>query len=292
MGSIIRMDIYRLLTSLSFKICLGAVFLFNLAIGPVGKLIYNISKMILENSDSEESKQSLAKMGEWVTEFHFGNLIAEQLGIFCTVLLLLCIVYFCYADIQHGYIKNIAGQLPSRGHTVVSKFAVIQFTILVFYLVSVIGNVIGQFIIGRSIRFDLYYPGDLDLETMTRGTEQTFSMLYAAAEFGIKFLLLSGVCSLILLLTTGVGSNVAGTIVAVVFGAGVTGLLYNGISAGINKLLNPEKSFDLGDYMPDSLYRTDLFREGAAVRGLISGIVTIVVLMFLTTRLYNKKDIK
>lgn len=292
MGNIIRMDIYRLVTSLSFKVCLVIVFIVNLANGPLTKVIYNVSKMILEKSDTEESRKSLAEMGEWVSEFHLGNIIAEQIGTICTVVFLLCIVYFCFADIQHGYIKNIAGQFPSRGHIIVSKFSVIQFTIFVFYLVTIIGNVVGQLIVGRSIKFDMFYAASTDAETGIVTAESSFTMGHALAEFGLKFLLLSGICALILLLTTGIGSNVAGTIVAVLCGAGFTGLAYSGISAGINKLFKLKEDFALSDYMPDSLYRTDLFRDGAAVRGLISGIVTIVVLMFLTTRLYNKKDIK
>ena len=113
----------------------------------------------------------------------------------------------------------------------------------------------------------------------------------AFATFGVKFLLLSGMCALILLLTTGIGSNVAGTIAAILCGGGFTGLAYSGISAGIDKLFKTE-DFKLGDYMPDSLYRSELVKEGFLLRGLIVAVITIVVLMFITTRLYNKKDIK
>jgi len=96
---------------------------------------------------------------------------------------------------------------------------------------------------------------------------------------------------LVLLLTTGVGSNVAGTIVAVLCGAGFAGLAYSGITAGINKLFKLE-DFDLGNYMPDSLYRTNLLEEGRMLTGLIVGVIAVVVLMYFTTTLYNKKDIK
>ena len=44
--------------------------------------------------------------------------------------------------------------------------------------------------------------------------------------------------------------------------------------------------------MPDSLYRTNLNDEGCMIRALIVGIITVVVLLYFTTRLYNKKDIK
>ena len=289
MGNIIRMDIYRLVTSVSFKVCLGIVFFMNLLEGPVSKLIFNLGKMLVK--DSDDSEGALEAMEAWAGSYHVGNLVAGQLGTVCTVVFLLCVVYFCFADIQHGYIKNIAGQLPSRGHTIVSKFVVIQFTILTFYAATVIGNIVGQLLVGRKLKFDMYFSGELDIMTMTEGVGKTFSMGQALCEFAIKFLLLSGMCSLILLLTTGIGSNVAGTIVAVLCGAGFTGLAYSGISAGIRKLFHLKK-FTLTDYMPDSLYRTDLYNEDCVVRALIMAILTIVILMVLTTRLYNKKDIK
>lgn len=282
MGNVIKMDLYRLVKSLSFKICLVIVFIFNVTDAPISKLIFNITKKVAE--DAENSEELLAELGEWDTVYHIGNTIASQLGTICTAVFLLCIVYFCYADIQHGYIKNIAGQLPSRGHTIVSKFIVIQFTMLVFYVVTVIGTTIGELLVGRSIKFDLYYAGE--------GDPTVFSMGQAFAEFGIKWLLLAGICALILLLTTGIGSNVAGTITAILCGAGFTGLAYTGISAGINKIFKFKEDFDLTDYMPDSLYRTSLFKEDCVMRALIVGIVTVVVVLYFTTNLYNKKDIK
>lgn len=145
MGNVIKMDLYRLVKSLSFKICLIIVFLLNLIDGPLEKIMFNLGKSLAENS--EDSERALAELGEWNSTFHLGNVLASQLGIICTAVFLLCIVWFCYADIQHGYIKNIAGQLPSRGHTIVSKFVVIQFTTLMFYAVTIIGSTVGQLIV-------------------------------------------------------------------------------------------------------------------------------------------------
>ncbi len=291
MGSVIKMDFYRLFTSLSFKICLGVVFLINLAEGPITKLVFNIGKSLLEGSDDPDAQKSLAEMGEWIPDFDVGNLLADGLGVICTAVFLLCIVYFCFADIQHGYIKNIAGQLPSRGHTIVSKYVVIQFTTILFFIVTFVGNIAGQLIVGRSLKFEYIYRGALNFDTGIKAPDEVFTMGQAFATFGVKFLLLSGMCALILLLTTGIGSNVAGTIAAILCGGGFTGLAYSGISAGIDKLFKTE-DFELGDYMPDSLYRSELVKEGFLLRGLIVAVITIVVLMFITTRLYNKKDIK
>ncbi len=270
MGNVIRMDLYRLVKSMSFKVCLIIVFFMNLIEGPLGKIMFNLGKKLAEQN--EDPEKALAQLGEWDNTFHFGNVLADQLGTICTAVFLLCIVWFCYADIQHGYIKNIAGQLPSRGHTIISKFVVIQFTTLLFYAVTVIGNTIGQLLVGRHIVFDMSVAGDFDEETLTRAEEKIFGMGSVLAEFAIKWILLTGLCALVLLLTTAIGSNVAGTIVA--------------------KLFKFKKDFELSDYMPDSLYRTNLNDEGCMLRALIVGIITVVVLLYFTTKLYNKKDIK
>ena len=289
MGNVIRMDLYRLVKSASFKVCLIIVFLLNILDGPIEKVGFNLTKKLAESADNKE--EMLKELGEWNNTFHFGNIVASQLGTICTAVFLLCIVYFCYADIKNGYIKNIAGQLPSRGHTVVSKFIVVQFTIFVFYTVTIIGETVGQLIIGRKMEFDLFYAGAVDKETGIAEADKIFSMGAAFAELAIKWLLLAGLCALILLFTTGIGSNVAGTIVAILCGAGFTSLAYLGITTGVNKLLK-FKDFNLSDFMPDSLYRTNLFNEDCVVRALIVAVITIVVLMYCTINLYNKKDIK
>lgn len=290
MGNVIRMDLYRLVKSMSFKVCLIIVFLLNIIEGPLGKIMFSLGKRLAEQN--EDPKKALAQLGEWDNTFHFGNILADQLGTICTAVFLLCIVWFCYSDIQHGYIKNIAGQLPSRGHTIISKFVVIQFTTLLFYVVTVIGNTAGQLMVGRKMVFDMRIAGEFNEDTLTRAEDKIFSMGSALGEFAIKWLLLTGICALVLLLTTAVGSNVAGTIVAILCGAGFTGLAYSGISAGINKLFKFKKDFELSDYMPDSLYRTNLAEEGCMMRALVVAVVTIFVLMYVTTRMYNKKDIK
>ena len=283
MGNVIRMDLYRLLRSLSFKVCLIIVAVMSVIVGPIAKISYTITEKLAQNAENKD--ELLENLGEWPTEFHLGNIIAGELGTICTAVFLLCIVYFCFADIQHGYIKNVAGQLPSRGHTIISKFIVSQFTLVIFYAVEIGMSVVGQLIVGKSAKADMFYTG------MDGEPDKVFGMGAAFAELGLKWLLLACLCALILLFTTGIGSNVAGTIVAILCGAGFTGLAYSGITAGLNKLFK-FKDFELSRYMPDSLYRTKLNEEGLMLNALIVGVVALVLLLYCTTRLYNKKDIK
>ena len=98
-------------------------------------------------------------------------------------------------------------------------------------------------------------------------------------------------CALILLLTTGLGSNVAGTIAAVVVGAGFTGAAYMAASLAVSRLFRLE-DFSFSDYMPDSLYRSDLIADGGMIRGIIAAILTVAILLFVTIKLYDKREIK
>lgn len=290
MLNVIKMDIYRLMTSLSFKVCIILVFIQNFIFGPLTKIIFYLARKITLNSDMTEQEVD-ELFGVWSRDFHVGNAIASQLGGICTIIFLLCVVFFSYSDIQHGYIKNIAGQLPRRSYTVISKFTVMQLTMLIFYGVSVFANTLGQLICGQRLRFDMVFPGELDVETFTFGPDRVFSIWHSFAEFGVKILLLSCMCALILLLTTGLGSNVAGTIAAVVVGAGFTGAAYMAASLAVSRLFRLE-DFSFSDYMPDSLYRSDLIADGGMIRGIIAAILTAAILLFVTIKLYDKREIK
>lgn len=283
MSRVIRMDFYRLTKMLSFKVCLSLVFLLNLVGGPLEKIIYDLAKTLVKEADPN----SLEQIGEFPKQFHLGNMVASPLGGVPTVLLLLCIVWFCSADIQHGYIKNIAGQLPSRGHTIVSKFVVTQITTIVFIVAASIGDIIGQLMIGRTLVADFYLKE-------AEGVVHNFSLAASFGELAVKWILLTAICALILLFTTALGSNVIGTIVAVLCGLGLTGAAYLGISSGINALfrLKEGNEFDLSNFMPDSLYHSNILVNDAMLRSLIVGIISVCLIMFFTVTLYNKKDIK
>lgn len=290
MRNVIKMDIYRLLTSLSFKVCIILVFVQNFISGPLTKIIFFIARKLMLSSDMTEQEVD-ELFGVWSRDFHIGNAIASQLGGICTIIFLLCIVFFSYSDIQHGYIKNIAGQLPKRSYTVISKFTVMQLTALIFYGVSVFAKTLGQLICGQRLKFDMLFPGEFDMETFAFGPDRVFSLGHALAEFGVKILLLSCMCALILLLTTGLSSNVAGTIAAVVVGAGFTGVAYAAASLAVSKLFRLE-DFSFSDYMPDSLYRSDLVADGGMIRGIIIAIAATAVLLFITIKLYDRKELK
>ena len=48
-----------------------------------------------------------------------------------------------YMDLANGYVKNIAGQVPSHGYLAVSKMIVIAIHNLIFMVVGLIGSLIG-----------------------------------------------------------------------------------------------------------------------------------------------------
>ena len=123
MGNVIRSDIYRLFRQKSLYIIMGIVALLNFAEGPVLKILFNLTKSLASDDD-------VAEMGGFMSEMKFSTILSESLGNVDTVFVLLVVIWFAYADLAHGYVKNIAGQLSKKGNIVISKTAVTAFIFL------------------------------------------------------------------------------------------------------------------------------------------------------------------
>ncbi|MBR1750196.1 MAG: hypothetical protein IJ740_04805 [Ruminococcus sp.] len=258
MLNIIRMDLYRMYKTKSFRICLIIVTLLNLAVGPLEKALFN---MVADLSDTESL---------WDNNTVFSEILGAPFGTFDTIAVMLSVVWFTHADIADGYIKNIAGQLPRKGHTVISKFCALIVHNAMFTLAAIIGQTIGQMIV-RKVDFS---TGIAD----------------AAGDLCIRFLLLMAMSSLVLFFTTAVGARTGGSIIAVLWGGGFLSLAYSGVDMLFSKLLKMD-DFQLGDYMPDSNFHesADAFSSG---RAFIVAIVFIVALNVLSINVFNKKDVK
>lgn len=259
MGNIIRMDLYRLHKTVSYKVCLLIVALMNLVIGPMERGIYLLTKRMVGEDDAR-----------WVGSMDFSEFLDRPFGTFDIIVVMLSIVWFTHADIENGYIKNIAGQLPKKGYTVISKFITLIVHNLIFTAAALIGQTVGYMIV-KNVNF-------------------TNGISTAAGHFCVRFLLMMAMSSLVLFLTTALGARTLGSIAAVLWGGGFLSLAYMGVDMLISKLFKLE-DFTLGNYMPDSLFHTgaDDFENG---RGIIVGAAFCVVLLVLSIRIFNKRDVK
>ena len=75
---------------------------------------------------------------------------------------------------------------------------------------------------------------------------------------------------------------------SVLFGLGLLGLIYLGIDAGLDRLF-PKKDFLVSDYMPDQLYAET---KPDTLAALIVSAVTILLFLWLSVRIFDRKDVK
>lgn len=256
MANLYRMDLYRMQKASSFRICLILAFVFSLISTPLAELMTLLVKLIAtEIPDSDRS-------------LRVSELLATPLSALNTMLALISVCGFFYADVENGYIKNIAGQVPRKGLTVLSKFLVSLPHNLIFMLVSIVGELLGTLFF-RRIVFDAALWDGLRV-------------------FVLKFLLLEGLCAILLLFTAALQSKALGTVFSVLFGLGLLGLIYLGIDAGLDRLF-PKKDFLVSDYMPDQLYAET---KPDTLAALIVSAVTILLFLWLSVRIFDRKDVK
>jgi len=256
MGNLIKMDLYRMLKTRTFWICLAIAFVMSLGYMPLGKLMY-----ILLTSLSTETQEPFP------TEAKLSGIVSNPFPLICLMMVLLSLCFYFYADVENGYIKNIAGQMPMKGFTILSKFMAAGVHNLIFIAACIIGNLIGTLIVQRIV-------GD-------SGVADSIRML------ALKFLLLQSICAILLLVVSTFRSKSLGMILAVLFGLGLTPLIYAGISEALKSVFGQET--DISKYMPDAVMGENPLDT---VKAILVAIVTGGIFLPLAIRIFDRKDVK
>lgn len=271
MDNIIKMDFYRLVTSKSFKVSLLIVAFLSFISKLITKGIYDLVSSLSETvAGDPELEGSIPALAPYPDTVELSGMLCSPFGY--TILIVLCLIIavgFAYSDIANGFIKNIAGQLPSKGYTVISKFVVISI-LNGFYMISaLISSVLGEAVI-RKVVIDSAVPQGI-------------------CTFFLKYLLLQALCTIILFFAAGIKQKTAATVVGVVLGSGLLGLAYMGLNMLVNTVFKTD-SFNVNEYAPDSL----LISGGniTALNALIVSGVIIAVFLPLTVKIFNKTDVK
>lgn len=271
MGDLIRMDSFRLRKSRLFiVVCItvfGVMFAMPLLTKGFVQLIVNMVQGGSGDASEREIEQLLYELSQptalsGIIKSPFGGLSL------ITILVMISVVSFMYADHNNGYIKNIAGQVSSRGNLAVSKYLVTGMHNLILLVLGVLGGMLGT-LISRGITFD---------EKMGEGI----------LVFFIKFLLMWGLSAVLLLITNGLGNKTFAVVMAVIFGSGALLLVYMPLSFGLNKLFKTN-NINIAAYAPDQLF---LANEIDFLSGVTGAAVLIVLGVFFTVMLMNKKDVK
>ena len=256
MGNLIRMDLYRMVKSRTFLFCLILFFALALATAPIAKLMYTLAATL-----STEVTSTLPE------EVPVSGILSDPFPLLGLMLLLLSLCFFFYADLEGGYIKNIAGQMPMKGFTVLSKFMAVIIHNLIFAVAGIIGNLIGTLLVQRIV--------------------SDSNVLDSIRILVLRLLLLQSISAVLLLVVSAFRSKSFGMILAVLFGLGLTPLIYMGINEAVKPLLGD--ATDIGKYMPDSVMNETPLDT---VKTIPVAVVTSLVSLLPAIRIFDRKDVK
>ena len=260
MGNLIKMDLYRMRKGKTLLITLLIAVVISFAQTPVLKLLSMLMNFL---GGSDSSAPDLFPATATLASF-FRNPFPLIVG----MLVLISASNFFFADLANGYIKNIAGQMPKRGYTVLSKFIAILPHNLLFMVLCVLANLAG------SIIFQKITPG-ADLAS-------------AIGTFFLKMLLMQAVCAILLFVTTALRNKSLSTVVAVLVGLGLLGLVYLSIDSLIGQVFKTDFSF-FETYMPDQLLSEDAPK---ALDSILSSLVTGGLFLLLAINVFDRRDVK
>ena len=256
MGKLIRMDLYRLQKARAFLVCLILSFVMALADAPFSKLMNTLA-----NSLSPEMSETFA------AGVNLSGILSVPCPMVNLMLALISLCIFFHADVENGYIKNIAGQMPMRGFTVLSKFTVAGIHNLIFAAVGIIGSLIGSMLVQKVI---------LDS-----------NVLDGIRVLVLKLLLVQSICAMLLLVVNTLRSKSLGMILAVLFGLGLTGLIYLGINEGLKPIFG--EGADISKIMPDAVMNENPLDT---VKALAVAVVSGGIFLIPAIRIFDRKDIK
>ena len=256
------MDMRRLFISKVFYISMAIVAALNILMEAMGPILMKVFAP-----------------GKAINPPDLSDLIITPFSIpLLLVALFISVINFSYADMANGYIKNIAGQIPRKSDTIVSKFFVMGIHNLIFMLVGVlgviIGNLIGGIFAGYTIKIDSQFFWGAALTTLL-----------------IKWMLTMAMSSILLFVTMGIKSKSLASIVGVFLGTGALALVYLGLNTGISNLF--KKEVNVTSFVPDQLFGSVNVATGTYVlNAVIVGLVCIALFLGLTIKVFNSRDIK
>ncbi len=255
MRNLIRMDLYRMARLTMFWGCLIITFALALGTAPFEKLMFRLASSL--SSEAVEP---------FPAEAQLSAILKDPFPVLGLMLAFLSLCSFFHADVENGYIKNIAGQMPQKGYTILSKFVAALVHNLVFAAAAIIGKMGGTLIVQRLV-VDSSIPDSVRILLL-------------------KLLLIQSICAILLLVVSTFRNKSLGMILAVLFGLGLTSLIYFGINQGLRPVFG--ESVDISKYMPDSVMDEDPLDT---VKAILTALITGAVFLMLAIRIFDRKDV-
>lgn len=268
MLNLLRMDLYRLLRSKSFYVCLGCLivvnliafsFLYMLGIPELRDML--VQKGATVTGDMGELERSLAEV-TILDLFHEGTISG---GFFALMVGVLASLFVC-SDFESGFIKNILTAHENKWDYILSKiscFMIVNLSYLaITYLLCLLPNVL-------SGGFFAYVPA-------------ADTLLYLCTAW----MLMNGFSAVILLVCTITRSKAFGVAAAICLGSGL-------IVSAVGGMLS---IFDLHGFMDYTLYINlaalpTVYDGAVPLKPIVLGAVCLIGYTVVSKVILTKKDI-
>lgn len=237
MTNLIKMDMYRLVRSISFWVMIAVVV--ALAFFSMGMTKYVLDTVPIPEKNTAAARDEVQmNLGiyvetdpEWVDgDVAFAEMLNADLA--SRLILIVCVIFislFVNAEHKNGFIKNIAGQLGNRGMLILSKLftaAVQVFVILTVYALSV------------AAAGCLFWG-----ERFVAGSFSDFLSI-----FNLHYLLHFSFGAVVLMLTILSKSSAASMVFGILCAGGVSELAYSLVNIAVHSIGGPEQ-FDISKIM-------------------------------------------
>lgn len=272
MLNLVRMDFYRLFRSKVLKIGIIASALISLLAMLLNLGILELIKLGLgTDPTTAEGIGFIFPIVSWLGGVNFADIVFTGTNYFSLFVSCMMVASFIGSEQACGYTKNIAGQLPCRSMTIISKFIVTCFVqllvLLVYTLISSLCAV---------LFFNSYVEG-YAIGTLIEGLL-------------LRFLLFCAINAIVLFFCTLAKSHAIAMVVGAIFGIGVTGLVYTMASWLLSMM---KISIDVAKLMPDGmngLISVDSL-ETFAVRAIVVSVIFIAGFLGGSVLLLEKRDV-
>lgn len=282
--NLLRMDLHRLVRSLSFWIMIIATISISLLCVSMADVDLNmLSEQVQNSTEINEKAEEYSRIGVYIAadpgwisgNIKFSDFINTLYS--SRFMLIICVIFialFSNAEQKNGYIKNIAGMLPNKGKLVISKTLVVALQVFTVLFVGLITS----FVFCKLFWADKLILGDISK---------------LICSFGLNCLLHFASGMIILMLTLVLKNSAFSMTFGVLCSCGISVFIYKLINMPINNIKGLE-DFDIARYVPETnICAINSFIEKENVIRMIAvGLFISAVMCIITTVIIKKRDIR
>ncbi len=277
MGNLMRMNLYRMFRMKKLWIFSGIIALVTFIAPLLGILFSNLYTAVAEATQDAQSIAEAEMIAAQINSpVEVSYLFMSPYSGFSVLLIfvMVSVASYLYADFSRGYIKNLIGQLPSKGQMVMANFLTIGIHDFIMLTAGLIGLFIGN-MVTHQLNFDSRIPMGL--------------LIYL-----VKFLLMWAMTMVVFFFVMGLRNMTLGVITGVVIGSGSLQIIYLALNFGLSKLF--QSDIDVTRFVPDQLF-SETFALAQdwnqfVLYALISSVAVMGMFLLLTFYFFRKQELK